>query len=501
MPPDGRGRDGRGPTRAEPIASPSMAERLVVIGGDAGGMTAATNARAAAARPRDRGLRAGHPHQLLACGIPYLVVGRGRATSTRWSPARPGSSARPAASTSAIAPRGHGRSTSTAARSRCATCGHDRTFRIGFDQLLIGTGARPIRPDLPGIDGEQVRGVQTLDDGADLLAFAEAEPVPAGRGRRWRLHRARDGRGLRQLGRRGHGGRRRTPHVMRTLDPDMADARRGRARAARRSTLRTRRRGSRRSSPARCTPPTAPIPADLVVLGLGVTPNSELAEAAGIELGARGAISVDRRQRTSVDGVWAAGDCAESFHLVSRRPVHVALGTVANRQGRVAGINIGGGYATFPGVLGTAVTKVCEHRGRPHRADRGRGRAATASTPWPPPSRARPAPATSPGPQPITVKLVVERRHRPAARRPDRRRRGLGQAHRHAGHGASRAGMTRRGLVDLDLAYAPPFSPVWDPVATSPARRGAAALRRDAGLAARRAIEPDRRRRTCATCR
>ncbi len=57
--------------------------------------------------------------------------------------------------------------------------------------------------------------------------------------------------------------------------------------------------------------------------------------------------------------MWAAGDCCESFHLVSRRHVHVALGTVANKQGRVAGINLGGGYATFPGVVGTAVTKVC----------------------------------------------------------------------------------------------------------------------------------------------
>ena len=57
--------------------------------------------------------------------------------------------------------------------------------------------------------------------------------------------------------------------------------------------------------------------------------------------------------------MWAAGDCCESTHLVSRLPVHIALGTTANRQARVAGINLGGGYATFPGVLGTAITRVC----------------------------------------------------------------------------------------------------------------------------------------------
>ena len=61
-----------------------------------------------------------------------------------------------------------------------------------------------------------------------------------------------------------------------------------------------------------------------------------------------------------VDGVWAAGDCVETVHLVTGQPVHIPLGTHANKQGRVAGINIGGGYATFPGVVGTAVTKVCD---------------------------------------------------------------------------------------------------------------------------------------------
>src|SRR4029077_9622666 len=102
------------------------------------------------------------------------------------------------------------------------------------------------------------------------------------------------------------------------------------------------------------------IDADLVVLGLGVAPNTTLASEAGIHLGAHDAIAVDVRQRTSAEGVWAAGDCCESFHLVAKRKVHVALGTVANKQGRVVGINVGGGYATFPGVVGTAVTKLCD---------------------------------------------------------------------------------------------------------------------------------------------
>ena len=116
--------------------------------------------------------------------------------------------------------------------------------------------------------------------------------------------------------------------------------------------------------------------------------------------GTSGALVVDRRQRTTLDGVYAAGDCCESHHLVSGLPVHVALGTVANKQGRVAGINLGGGYATFPGVVGTAITKVCALEVGPHRSHRARGRAPRASRPSPPPWSPRPSPATCPTPSP-----------------------------------------------------------------------------------------------------
>jgi NADPH-dependent 2,4-dienoyl-CoA reductase/sulfur reductase-like enzyme len=63
--------------------------------------------------------------------------------------------------------------------------------------------------------------------------------------------------------------------------------------------------------------------------------------------------------QTEVEGVWAAGDCAEAFRLVRRRPVNIALGIIANKQGRMCGIDVGGGYATFPGVVGRAVSKIC----------------------------------------------------------------------------------------------------------------------------------------------
>ena len=85
------------------------------------------------------------------------------------------------------------------------------------------------------------------------------------------------------------------------------------------------------------------ITADLVVLGLGVEPNAAIGVDAGLDSGPEGAIHVNRRQQTSHDAVWAGGDCTDVHHLVTAEPTYIALGTVANRAGRVAGINLGGG--------------------------------------------------------------------------------------------------------------------------------------------------------------
>ena len=92
------------------------------------------------------------------------------------------------------------------------------------------------------------------------------------------------------------------------------------------------------------------VPADLVVLSLGVRPASDLGAKAGLPTGARGGYLPDEGQQVA-DGVWAAGDCCESVHRVSGERVFVPLGTHANKQGRVAGTNAGGGTARFPGVF------------------------------------------------------------------------------------------------------------------------------------------------------
>lgn len=92
--------------------------------------------------------------------------------------------------------------------------------------------------------------------------------------------------------------------------------------------------------------------ADLILFAVGVKPNAELAEKMGIAIGQTGAIAVNEKQQTSLEGVYATGDCCEAWHRISKRPVNIPLGDIANKQGRVAGRNIGGKPLTFPGIVG-----------------------------------------------------------------------------------------------------------------------------------------------------
>lgn len=104
------------------------------------------------------------------------------------------------------------------------------------------------------------------------------------------------------------------------------------------------------------------LAADHVVLSTGTRPATALAEAAGLELGATGGIRVDDRQRCpGHDGVYSAGDCAETRHRLLPDPVNVQLGPHANKQGRIAGTNATGGDVAFPGVIGTAISRICRY--------------------------------------------------------------------------------------------------------------------------------------------
>ena len=430
----------------------------MVIGGTAGGMSAAMQARRRQPYLEIVALEKGGWTSYSSCGIPYLVAGDVQELDdlVARSPEAFRDQHR-------IDVRLHHEAMSIDADARTVEVrdhARQRNITLGFDQLHVATGSRPTRPDLPGIGLDHVLGVQTLDDAKALEDHARTsrcESVVVVGGGYIGLEMAeafvRWGASVTLV--------EAAPHLMGTLDADMAD----------RLLAPLRRLGVDvrvDTAVAGFEPGKVLLPdggvleADLVVLGMGVTPNGELAGDAGAERGHRGALKVDRRQRTTLDGVWAAGDCCESHHLVSGRPTHVALGTVATKQGRVAGINLGGGYATFPGVLGTAIVKVCSlevgRTGLTEREAADAGFDAVAAT-----IEGTTIAGYLPDAKPMATKLVAERGsgrllgaqivgEERSAKRIDTLAVAL------------HARLRVEELIDLDLAYAPPFATTWDPI-------------------------------------
>ncbi|MER8231522.1 FAD-dependent oxidoreductase [Streptomyces sp. NPDC094049] len=454
-----------------------MRERLVVIGGDAAGMSAASQARRLRG-PEELEIVAferGRFSSYSACGIPYWVGGE---VATREE-------------LIARSPEEH-RARDIGLRTRTEVTAIDLAGRrvlardlaagteswTGFDKLVIATGARPRRPALPGIDAPGVHGVQTLEDGQALLDSLAGSPgrraVVVGAGyigvemAEALLHRGYEVTVL-------HRGE----QPMSTLDPDM-----GRLVHRAMDGLGIRTVASAEVTEVLTGPDgrvravatdAAEYPADVVVLGMGVVPETSLAREAGLPVGARGGLLTDLAMRVrGQEDVWAGGDCVEVLDLVANRERHVPLGTHANKQGQVIGTNVGGEYATFPGVVGTAVSKVCDLeiartglREKDARAVGLRFVSVTVEST----SRA----GYYPGAAPMTVKMLAERRsgrllgvqivgREGAAKRVD------------VAAVALTAGMTVEAMTALDLGYAPPFSPVWDPVLVA-ARKATAAVR------------------------
>jgi NADPH-dependent 2,4-dienoyl-CoA reductase/sulfur reductase-like enzyme len=432
-------------------------DRLVVIGGDASGMAAAAQAKRRRPDLDVVAVERGHWTSYTACGIPYLVGGdvdslEQLVVRSPEEHKQRGVDARIGHEATAIE--------TDAGQVEVREVDGGRTYRLDYDHLVIATGSTPRRPPLPGFDDPRVHGVQTLDDGAHLLEHvketgAKRVAVVGAGYIGLEMAEAFVKRGLQVTV-----VEREQEVLPTTMDVDMA--------ASVREAMERHGIEVRTDDPVEAfddgavVTASGPVEAELVVLGLGVTPNSSLAGDAGIEVGKTGAVAVDVRQRTNVDGVWAAGDCCEAFHLILRRPVHLPLGTVANKQGRVVGINIGGGYATFPGVVGTAVTKLCDTEvARTGLSEREAERAgfefeavAVDST-----TRA----GYFPGTMPLTVKLLAERR----------------SGHLLGGQIVGREGAAKRidvlatciaarftveEMLGLDLSYAPPFAPAWDPV-------------------------------------
>src|SRR5215831_17679920 len=453
-----------------------MTERIVVIGADAAGMSAAAQAKRIAGEAVEIvAFERGAHSSYSACGIPYWVAG----DINEWE------------RLIARSPEEHRRNgidlrmrteveeiDLAAGRVTAHDLAAGRSYRESFDSLVIATGAIPVRPPLPGADASGVLGIQTLDDGAALLADLDrAQPrravVVGGGYVGVEMAEALVRRGVEVTVVD------RSPQPMTTLDPDMGAAVH-RAMEGIGIDVHTDtavvgfETGSDRRIRSVLTAHGS-IPADVVVLGLGVRPNTALAGQAGLPLGDHGGLRTNLQMRVlGHDRIWAGGDCVEVLNLVSGQYQHVPLGTHANKQGRVIGHNLAGSYATFPGVVGTAVSKVCHLEiARTGLRERDAAHAGFEYVTVTVQSTTRAG--YFPDTQPMTVKMTAERLtgrllgvqivgYQGSAKRIDTAATALWNR------------MTVEDMTALDLAYAPPFAPVWDPILVA-ARKAAAAVR------------------------
>jgi NADPH-dependent 2,4-dienoyl-CoA reductase/sulfur reductase-like enzyme len=236
----------------------------------------------------------------------------------------------------------------------------EQLHRLSYDRLILATGARSRHPRISGIDLPGVFLLHTMEDSFQMQRYLSAHPVRSALivgGGYIGLEMA-DALTLRGLSVTlvEHG-----PSVLKTVDPSLGALVRAEleqhgveVETGRGVQLIETQQERLRVSGTRGFEASA----DLVLIGVGVEPRTELAQSIGAELGAQEAIRVSRTMTTSVPDVFAAGDCVETWHRILQQPTYLPLGTTAHKQGRIAGSNIVGSKRLFAGTLGTQVVKV-----------------------------------------------------------------------------------------------------------------------------------------------
>ncbi|MGB8642578.1 MAG: FAD-dependent oxidoreductase, partial [Nitrososphaeraceae archaeon] len=204
------------------------------------------------------------------------------------------------------------------------------------------------------------------------------------------------------------------------------------------------------------------IPADVVLLGTGVRPNSQIAKDAGIELGVNDAIKVDEHMRTNIPDIFAAGDCTTARNYITNKDIYLPLGTTANKQGRVAGENAAGGNAEFKGVAGSVITKTFDLLVGKTGLDK-REALENGFDPVEKEIKSVTRAGYYPNKKSIIVKLIADKK--------SRRILGAqiigGEAVKGRIDLIAFALLTRATVDDLanyDACYVPPVSPVWEPI-------------------------------------
>ncbi len=446
---------------------------LVAVGGSDAGISAALRAREVEPEADVTVIAADAFPNFSICGIPYYVSGE----VARWQNLAHRTRADLEAAGMGLRLDTTARRIDVAARKLLVTGPDGADDMISYDQLIVGTGAVPVRPPIAGLDelgpGDGVHLLHSMGDTFALMRTLEdnqpASAVIVGAGYiGLEMADALTGRGLQvtqieQL-----------PEVLPTVDPELgrlvnAELNRREVKVLTGTTVRAVSQapagqdGRLEVSAVTATGEPVACFADLVLVVVGVRPDTDLAVSAGAKTGARGAIAVDTMMRTGLPGVFAAGDCVVTYHRLLGQ-TYLPLGTTAHKQGRVAGENACGGHREFAGSLGTQVVKIFDQ--------------AAART------GLRDHEARAAGFDPVTVGAEADdhKAYYPGSHRIAMRFTGDRQTGRLLGvqlFGSKDAEIAKRvdiaaaaifhemtvdGLSDLDLSYTPPLGSPWDAV-------------------------------------
>jgi NADPH-dependent 2,4-dienoyl-CoA reductase/sulfur reductase-like enzyme len=445
-----------------------MATTYVIVGGDAAGLSAASKIKRKEPEAEVIVFEKSETISYSACGMPYWIGGV-ISSDEQLLVLKPdvarkkrGLDVRIHHEVVAINPAAH-----QVTVHRIDT---GEQFTQDYEKLILATGAAAIRPPIPGIELPGVFTLRALSDAQRIYAFmATHQPkravVVGGGYIGVEMAEALRDRELDVTLLEG------LPTILPNFDPEMVEDAATHVQAKGVTVLTETMLAAitqRDASLQVATNTGAILPADLVIVAIGVRPNSKLAADAGLALGAGGAIAVDAQMRTNAPDIYAAGDCAEHFHLVSQQKVWIPLAPSANKGGRIAGDNASGAVVDFPGILGTMIVKVFDYTlaatGLTERqakksglfGEEGDDVGSAVITAY---DRAH----YWPGAAKIKVKLVFQK---------SRGRLLGGQLAGKAGVNkridiiavAITARMTTDDLGMLDLSYAPPYSPVYDPV-------------------------------------
>ncbi|MBU2648030.1 FAD-dependent oxidoreductase [bacterium] len=438
--------------------------RFVIVGGDAAGMSAASRAKRSRPEMAVIVLEKSNDVSYSACGMPYNIADPERAIEDLV--VREAGVFREKQKIDLRT--GHEvRSLDRDARTVSGTTESGEPFTVAYDKLLIASGASPIVPDLPGFDLPGVMALKSLEDGRRIKAYLEQNAVN---------HVIVIGMGYIALEMCEALRSRQIDVTMvkpRSVflpwaDGELAgvvkdEVEKNGVKINLGHTIERIVKGPDHQLRVLCS--DLQLTGGMVLVAMGVKPNSDFAIRAGLKSDTKNALAVDRRLRTSDDNIYAAGDCADAYHVLTGKKTYIPLALRANRAGWAVADEVCGKEVELPGIMGTSVFKVFDlvvARTGLNMEEAGKNGFDPVSVTIKTRSRAH----AHPGSTTIHLSMLADRISGRLLGAQMVGREGVAQRI-DAVAVALHAGMTVEQFSQCDLAYAPPFSPVWDPLLTT----------------------------------